>query len=106
MIKKLLLGTAILGTVTPSLAQTQAPPTISVAVANISSNIACRNKTRAKYFELGATRMADPNSNTQWATINGMSALVWCRETQAIINTAGSDYNSVYELRDEILKVF
>ena len=106
MIKKLLLGAAILGTATPSLAQTQAPPTISVAVANISSNIACRNKTRAKYFELGATRMADPNSNTQWATINGMSALVWCRETQAVINTAGFDSNSVYELRDEILKVF
>ena len=106
MIKKLLLGAAILGIATPSFAQTQNPPTISVAVANVSSNIACRNKIRAKYFELGATRMADANSNTQWATINGMSALVWCRDTQAVINTAGSNYNSVYELRDEIFKIF
>ena len=106
MIKKLLLGAAILGTATPSFAQTQTAPIISVAVVNISSNIACRNKTRAKYFELGGTRMAEPNSNTQWATINGISALVWCRETQAVINTAGYDSNSVYELRDEIMKAF
>jgi len=104
MIKKLLLGVAILGTATPSFAQSA--PIISVAVANISSNVACRTKARSKYFELGGTRMADANSNTQWATINGMSALVWCRETQAVINTAGSDSNSVYELRDEILKIF
>jgi len=104
MIKKLLLGAAILGIASPSFAQTA--PIIAVGVSNISSNVACRNKIRSKYFELGGTRLADANSNTQWATINGISALVWCRETQAIINTAGSDSNSVYELRDEIMKAF
>ena len=105
MLKQLLLGAAVLGFASPSFAQTNVPA-VTAYVSTINSNIACRNKVRAKYFELGATNMSNSNDNAQWANINGMKALTWCRDTQAIIVVSGSDNSSIGELRDEILKVF
>lgn len=104
MLKKLLLGAAVLGFASPSFAQSV--PSVAVGSSVISSNISCRNKARTKYFEFGATNMSDSSSNSQWATVNGMKAFVWCRDTQAFIVVSGPDYPAVSELRDEILKVF
>ena len=104
MIKQLVLGMAILGVASPSFAQSV--PTFATSVVNISSNVACRNKARSKYFELSATNMSDPNNNSQWATINGMRTSVWCRETQAFITVAGFDVNAIVELRDELQKAY
>lgn len=104
MYRALLLSVAILGISSPSFAQSV--PTFATGVVNIGSNVACRNKARSKYFELGATSMSDSNSNSQWATINGMRTSVWCRETQAFITVAGFDTNAIVELRDEIQKAY
>jgi hypothetical protein len=76
-------------------------PLISVYVKPITNNVTCRNKARAKYFELGATNMNDPNDNAQWATINSMKALTWCRGTEVFIAVAtNGSYSSAEELRD------
>ena len=104
MLKNLLLGVAVLGFASPSFAQVV--PSVAVGSAVISSNIACRNKTRSKYLELGATNLSDSSSNSQWANINSMKTLVWCRDTQAVIVVSGSDFTAVTELRDEIFKIF
>jgi len=104
MIKQLLLGATILATATPSFAL--GAPVISAAVTTISSNVACRNKARSKYFELGARDMSNDTSNAQWATVGNMQAVVWCRDTQAVIAVAGGSFNAVGELRDEISKAF
>jgi hypothetical protein len=105
MFKKLLLGLAILGVSTPTFAQTSVA-TGSLTSSVISSNISCRNKARSKYFELGATNMSNPNDNDQWAIVNGMRTLVWCRNTEAIITVIGFNVDSLTELRDEIKKAF
>jgi hypothetical protein len=105
MLRKLLLGLAILGVSTPSFAQTSVP-TGTLTSVSISSNISCRNKSRSKYFELGATNMSNADDNGQWAIINGMRTLVWCRNTEAIITVIGFNLDSMNELRDEIKKAF
>lgn len=105
MLKKLLLGVAVLGFASPSFAQTV--PNISVGVSNISSTIACRTKVRSKYYEFGGTNMTESSSsNSQGATINNLRAFVWCRDTQAFIVVAGNDYTAASEIRDELLKLF
>ena len=105
MIRKLLFGLAILGVSSPTFAQTTVP-TGALTSVNISSNISCRNKARAKYFELGATNMSGANDNDQWAIVNGMRTLVWCRNTEATIAVLGFNSTSLEELRDEIKKAF
>ena len=82
------------------------PPAMSLYAVNITNNIACRSKARSKYFELGARDMSSENLNAQWGTIGSMQAVVWCRDSQAIIAVAGSNYDSVKEVRDEIVKAF
>lgn len=106
MIKSLLIAATVLAA-TPSFAQSVGVPSMSLGTADTSSNISCRNKARAKYFELGARDMSSEDNNSQWATINSMKALVWCRNgNQAIIAVSGNSFNSVAELRDEIQKAF
>lgn len=94
--------------VAPTLAFSppSSPPSMSLAAVNIANNISCRSKARAKYFELNARDMSNETSNGQWATVGNMQAVVWCRDNQAVIAVAGSSYNSVTELRDEIQKAF
>ena len=83
------------------------PPTMALYSTSVANNIACRNAARSKFFELGAKDMLPSDSNAQWGTIvTNMRALVWCRETQAIIAVTGYNYNSVVEVRDEIEKAF
>ncbi len=82
------------------------PPSLALASVNIANNIACRARARAKYFELGARDMSNDTSNGQWGIIGTMQAVVWCRDSQAVIAVAGNNYNSVSELRDEIQKAF
>jgi len=79
---------------------------MGLSVVNIPNNISCRSKARSKYFELNARNMSNDSDNSQWGSIGSMQALVWCRDSQAIIAIAGNDYNSVAELRDEIKKAF
>ena len=81
-------------------------PSLTASVVNISNNISCRSKARAKYFELGARDMSNSEDNGQWGTVGNMQALVWCRDTQAIIVVGGQSTNSINELRDEIKKAF
>ena len=82
------------------------PPSMSLGVRSTPNNIACRNTARSKLFELGARDMSDSNNNSQWATVGNMRVLVWCRDTQAIISVAGSNYDSVTEARDVIGNAF
>ena len=82
------------------------PPALSLYAVNINNNIACRSKARSKYFELGARDMSSENLNAQWGTVGSMQAVVWCRDSQAIIGVAGASYDAVKELRDEIAKAF
>jgi hypothetical protein len=79
---------------------------MSLYAVNIANNIACRSKARSKYFELGARDMSSENLNAQWGTVGSMQAVVWCRDSQAIIAVAGANYDSVKEVRDEIVKAF
>lgn len=93
----------------PSALMGMAPssvPSLTASVVNISNNISCRSKARAKYFELGARDMSNSEDNGQWGTVGNMQALVWCRDTQAIIVVGGQSTNSINELRDEIKKAF
>ena len=89
-----------------SFSNTNTPPAMSLYAVNIANNIACRNKARSKYFELNARDMSRDDSNAQWGTVGSMQALVWCRDTQAIIAVSGVNYESVRELREEIQKAF
>ena len=83
------------------------PPTMALYATGVANNIACRNAARAKLFELGARNMSSSDSNSQWGVIGtNMKAVVWCRETQAIIAVSGYNYNSVSEARDELAKAF
>jgi hypothetical protein len=76
-------------------------PTMSLSVRAINNNITCRSRARAKYFELGATKMGSESDNSQWATINSMKALTWCRGDAVIIAVATTGpYSSAEELRD------
>ena len=89
-----------------SSAGSDVPPAMALNTVNITSNISCRAKARSKYFELGARDMSKDDSNAQWGTVGTMQAVVWCRDTQAIIAVAGSNQSSAVELRDEIVKAF
>jgi hypothetical protein len=114
--KNLLLGgLATLAVASPVMAQTATlssglsandPPSLALGYDPIPNNITCRSKARAKFFELGARDMSSQESNSQWATVNNMRAIVWCRENHAIVGVTGHSYNSVQELRDEIRKAF
>ena len=95
--ENLMFGAFVNDTVVPSMA---------LGVVNITSNISCRAKARSKYFELGARDMSKDDSNSQWGTVGSMQAVVWCRDTQAVLSVAGNSFNSVTELRDEIQKAF
>ena len=86
--------------------ESSTPPSMALGSAGVANNIACRSKARTKLFELGARDMSDSNINSQWAIVGNMRVLVWCRETQAITSVAGSNYDSVKELRDELQKAF
>lgn len=109
MIKTILTAVAVALTSTPVLAETSGDntaPIMSLYSTSIVNNILCRNKARSKYFEFSARDMSASDSNSQWATIGSLKAVVWCRDTQAIIAVSGFNYNSVVELRDEIVKGF
>jgi hypothetical protein len=82
------------------------PPSMSLGVRAITNNISCRNTARSKFFELGARDMSPSDSNSQWATIGNMKAIVWCRDSQAVISVAGYSYDSVTEVRDVLGKAF
>lgn len=83
-----------------------AGPVVALSVRDIASNISCRIKARSKFLELGGTGLPDASENSQWADINGMTPVVWCRNTQAFIAVSGTNSNAVTELRDEISKIF
>ena len=89
-----------------SSASESAPPSMSLGVRVIQNNISCRNTARSKFFELGARDLSPSDSNSQWATIGNMRAIVWCRDNQAIISVVGYNYDSVTEVRDILSKAF
>ena len=82
------------------------PPAIAFGTASIPNNITCRNKARAKYFEVGASDMSSSDANLQNAVVNDMRASVWCRTSQVFIVVAGDSNSAVKELRDELMKPF
>lgn len=82
------------------------PPSMSLGVRVVQNNIACRNTARSKFFELGARDMSSSDSNSQWAIIGNMRAIVWCRDNQAVISVSGYNYDSVTEVRDILGKAF
>ena len=82
------------------------PPTMALYEKAVANNIACRNAARSKFFELGGKDLSPSDSNAQWATIGNMKAIAWCRDNRVIISVAGYNYNSVAEVRDEIVKAF
>lgn len=82
------------------------PPTMALYEKPIPNNIACRNAARSKFFELGGKDLSPSDSNAQWATIGNMKAIAWCRDNRVVISVAGYNYNSVAEVRDEIVKAF
>ena len=81
-------------------------PTMSLWETSVANNIACRNAARSKFFELGARNMSESSSNSQWATVGNMKVVAWCRENRVVISVAGYNYDSVVELRDEVIKAF
>ena len=105
-VKPVTAPSAVFGALSSSSGGSSVPPAIALSAVDITSNIACRSKARAKYFELGARDMSRDDSIAQWGTIGSMQAVVWCRGTQAVIAVAGSDYTSVAEVRDELKKSF
>jgi hypothetical protein len=82
------------------------PPTMALYEKQVNNNIACRNAARSKYFELGAKDLSQSDSNSQWATVGNMKVVAWCRENRVVISVAGYNYDSVVELRDEVIKAF
>ena len=82
------------------------PPSMALYEKAVANNIACRNAARSKFFELGGKDLSPSDSNAQWATIGNMKAIAWCRDNRVIISVAGYNYNSVAEVRDEIVKAF
>jgi len=88
------------------LGEVNTPPALTLSVRGINNNIACRNAARSKYFELGARDMSASDSNTQWGTVGNMQAVVWCRDSYAVIGVAGQNNSSVVELRDAVAKAF
>ena len=81
-------------------------PSLGLAQKAVENNIACRTKARSKFLELGARDMSTPDSNSQWATISNMRAVVWCRGNQAVIGVSGHSYNAVNELRDVLFDAY
>lgn len=82
------------------------PPSLSLGYSPVDNNIVCRERARTKFRALGARNMSAPESNTQYAYIGNMQAIVWCRENHAVIGVAGHSFNSVKELRDVLLATF
>ena len=82
------------------------PPSMSLYEVGVTNNIACRNAARSKFFELGARDMSTSDNNAQWGIVNNMRAVVWCRDTRAIIAVAGQNYDSVREVREALQKAF
>lgn len=81
-------------------------PSLTASIVGVSNNISCRTKARAKYFEVGARDMSGPEDNAQWGTVGSMKALVWCRDTQAVIIVGGQSVGGINELRDELKRAF
>ena len=126
MIKSILVATAVVLTTMPAFSEEiqitpltkkssavfglvssyDGPPTISLASNDVPSAIHCRSRAHSKFLELGAKNMSEPDSNSQWGILGSIRAVVWCRGTQAITATAGTNYTSTTELRDEIRKAF
>jgi len=82
------------------------PPSMALYEKAVANNIACRNAARSKFFELGGKDLSPSDSNAQWATIGNMKAIAWCRDNRVVISVAGYNYDSVAEVRDEIVKAF
>ena len=82
------------------------PPSLAFAEVPVANNIACRNTARSKFFELRASNMSPSDANSQFGTIGRNHAAVWCRTNRAFIVVAGSSFDTVSEIRDEIYKAF
>lgn len=82
------------------------PPSMAVTTVETPNAITCRQRARAKYFELGATDMSKDTENAQWGTFGNIQALVWCRGTEAVISVSGRSFNAVVEVKDELKKAF
>jgi hypothetical protein len=78
------------------------PPSLNMGVRETPNNIACRKTARDALFQLSARDMSSSDSNEQWATVDNMRVLVWCRGNHAVIGVSGYNYNSVTEVRDFI----
>jgi len=94
------------GGMTSSLGSYDGPPSMAVAVVATPNAITCRQRARAKYFELGSTDMSKDTENAQWGTFGNIQALVWCRGPEAVISVAGRSFNAVAEVKDELKKAF
>lgn len=82
------------------------PPSLGLAQKAVDNNITCRTKARSKFLEMGARDLSPSDSNSQWATISNMRAVVWCRGDQVVIGVSGHSYNSVNELRDVLYAAY
>ena len=94
------------GGATSALGSYDGPPSMAVTVVETPNAITCRQRARAKYFELGATDMSKDTENAQWGTFGNIQALVWCRGPEAVISVSGRSFNAVVEVKDELKKVF
>jgi len=81
-------------------------PEIALAVSPGVSKIVCRQRTRSKMFELGATRMASEEADWQYGTIGSVKVGVWCRGDGAYISAASASSSAAFEMRDEFFKLF
>ena len=94
------------GGATSALGSYDGPPSMALSVVATPNAITCRQRARAKYFELGATDMSKDTENAQWGTFGNLQALVWCRGTEAVIAVAGRSFNAAAEVKDELKKAF
>jgi len=82
------------------------PPSMAVTTVETPNAITCRQRARAKYFELGARDMSKDTENAQWGTFGSVQALIWCRGNEAVISVAGRSFDAVVEVKDELKKAF
>lgn len=122
MIKSILTVAAIAMTSAPAFAEDVTSPipapqasegqqpqsrfvTNALAVVPIKDNASCRSKTNEIFskFNIGAGK---ENENAQWATLKKGQALVWCRNSEAVISVTGLNYDMVTKLRDKLKETF
>ena len=94
------------GGMTSALGSYDGPPSMAVTVVATPNAITCRQRARAKYFELGATDMSKDTENAQWGTFGNIQSLVWCRGPEAVISVAGRSFDAAVEIKDELKKAF